>query len=282
MPTTDTAIGWTDDTWNPTHGCFKVSEGCRGCYAARDSQRYNHTPEPWSVNNVDENLRIQDHHLAWPTTLEEPRRIFVNSMSDLFPPKETPEGEPLLTDEYLHEIFDVIEDQDRHVFQALTKHGAETGGIHGEEPRLLEWDREYGRWPDNLWMGVSVEQENRTYRYELLEETGAATKWISFEPLVGEVETLALEGMDWAVVGGESGDDYRPMDHAWARSIKDACRAAGIPFFFKQSAAKQNETAPYLRLERDGFEVQKEYRELPELTPELAAARPELAEQVVA
>jgi len=285
MPSKNTAIGWTDDSWNPSHGCFKVSEGCANCYAARDShEHWGHTPEPWTVDNLEANLKLQSHHMDWPRSQAEPRRIFVNSMSDLFLPEE------VLPDEYLHRIMDVIEEEERHVFQGLTKHGCETTAKHGDVPRLLRWDREYGRWPDNLWMGVSVENENRAYRYEQLKETGAATKWISFEPLVGEVTTLDLEGIDWAAVGGESGPDFRPMDHAWARAIRDACRETGTAFFFKQSAASRNETDRVLaeayespQMARLQGEEAKPYRELPDaLTPELADARPDLAEQVVA
>jgi len=279
MPEDETGIGWCDATWNPVHGCFKVSEGCANCYAATQSQRYNHTPEQWTRQNIDENLKIQDHHLSYPGTLDEPSRVFVNSMSDLFLPEKQ------VSDEYLHEVMDVIDDHPQHVFQALTKHGAETSDAHGDVPRLVRWDREHGRWPDNLWMGVSVENSGREYRADVLAETGAAVKWASFEPLVGPVDAeRCVSQLDWAVVGGESGADRREMDHAWARQIRDACRDYGVPFFFKQSSAHRPETQPYLAEDYPtpneaklyGAEVNR-YREFPDALPdEFAAQRPEV------
>jgi len=279
MPTTDTAIGWTDDTWNPVHGCFKVSPGCANCYAARDSQRWGHTDRPWTVDNAEDNVQLQAHHLDWPRD-KEPRRIFVNSVSDLFLPEE------YISDGYLREIFSVIEECPQHAFQALTKHGTE------HENRLLRWDRQFGFWPDNLWMGVSVENADRTYRIEHLKATAAATKWVSFEPLVGPTGVTAadLEGIDWVVIGGESGSeaDRREMDHAWAREIRDAAEANGIPVFFKQSSAANPERGK--RLAEDGRDVQEAeelgaettaYRELPELPTALREERPDLADQEV-
>lgn len=278
MPTEDTNIGWTDDTWNPVHGCHKITEGCKNCYAAAQSQRFGHTEQPWLVQHADENIKLQDHHLDYPRE-KDPRRIFVNSMSDLFLPRH------LLPDDYLHRIMDVIEAADQHVYQALTKHGTENGRLRG-------WDREYGRWPDNLWMGVTVETERRAYRMDMLRETGAATKWVSFEPLVGEVKSLGwLDGIDWVVVGGESGDPdvRREMDHAWARAIRDAARDYDIPYFFKQSSADYPETGRALAEEHASYNEARlqggdltEYRELPDaLTPALAEARPDLVAEVV-
>lgn len=284
MPTENTNIGWTDDTWNPVHGCHKVSEGCANCYAAAQSQRFGHTPEPWTVQNAEENVKFQEHHLEYPLE-KEPRRIFVNSMSDLF--------HELVSDEYIHRIMDVIEEADQHVFQALTKHGCEFDGDHYSRhpdsghptPRLLEWEAEYGRWPDNLWMGVSVEAETRTYRMEQLAHIDAAVKWVSFEPLVDEVTGLGpMAHIDWAVIGGESGPakDRRDMDHAWARRIRDAARANGVPVFFKQSSAESPEQGRALAEEHSGYREAKlnggeltELREFPDaLTDELADARP--------
>jgi len=271
MPTENTNIGWTDDTWNPVHGCHKVSEGCANCYAAAQSQRFGHTPEPWTVQNAEENVKFQEHHLEYPLE-KEPRRIFVNSMSDLF--------HELVPDEYIHRIMDVIEEADQHVFQALTKHGT-------ENDRLRTWDR----WPDNLWMGVSVENEQRAYRMDHLRETDAAVKWVSFEPLVGEVTSLNFEGLDWLVIGGESGPakDRRDMDHAWARAIRDSARYHELPVFFKQSSAESpeqgralaEEHADYREAKLEGGELTV-YREFPDaLTDELEADRPDLAEQVI-
>jgi len=263
MPTKDTNIGWCDDTWNPVHGCHKISEGCRNCYAARQSQQYDHTTEAWTVANADENVQLQGHHLEYPDD-KDPLRIFVNSMSDLFH-----ENVPF---SYVHEIFDVIERNPQHAFQALTKHGTENN-------RMLEWDRETGgRWPDNLWMGVSVETARRSYRIEHLRATAAATKWVSFEPLVDRVGSPDLQGMDWVVIGGESGPNHREMPHAWAREIRDAAREEGLPVFFKQSANRHNERGKALVEENMTRTV---LRELPPLPDELSDTRPDLGEQVV-
>jgi len=284
MPTENTGIGWCDDTWNPVHGCHKVSEGCANCYAATQSQRFKHTEKAWTVQNAEDNVMLQDHHLKWPLN-KDARRVFVNSMSDLF--------HDLVPDEYVHRIMDVIEEADQHVFQALTKHGSEAGHRRST-PRLLEWDQEHGRWPDNLWMGVSVENEQRAYRMDQLAKTGAAVKWVSFEPLVGEVTSLKhVEDahIDWAVIGGESGDSEsrRDMDHAWARRIRNEAKAyQEVPVFFKQSSADYPESGRALAEEHSSFQEAKlmggeltEYREFPDaLTDELEADRPELAEQV--
>lgn len=262
MPTKDTNIGWTDDTWNPVHGCSKISEGCRNCYAARQSQQYEHTTKPWTVEHADENVMHQRHHLEYPDD-KDPMRIFVNSMSDLFH-----ENVPF---DYIHDIFDVIERNPQHAFQALTKHGTENN-------RMLEWDRQYARWPENLWMGVSVETGRRSYRIEHLRATAAATKWVSFEPLVDRVGEPDLQGVDWVVIGGESGPDYREMPHAWAREIRDAARDHDLPVYFKQSAARYNETGRALVEENLTRTV---LRELPPLPDQLADSRPDLLEKVV-
>lgn len=278
MPSDQTAIEWCDSTWNPVHGCYKVSEGCANCYAADLSNRYDHTPEPWTVQHREDNVRLQEHHLEWPDG-RDPERIFVNSMSDLFLP------ERLLPDEYLHEIMDVVERNPQHAFIALTKHGTETDAIHGSTPRLLEWDR----WPENLWMGVSVENQQRAYRIEQLKQTEAAIKWVSFEPLVGPVDP-DLGGIDWAVVGGESGpeDVRRPMNHAWARDLHLAAGDAGTAFFFKQSSGPRQGHEPVLatvgsrpaeardKLADSPLGATVEIRELPPLPEDLAAARPDL------
>lgn len=283
MPNENTAIGWTDDSWNAEHGCFKVSEGCANCYAARGSQRWGHTESSWTLDNASENIQMQAHHLANPID-KSPRRIFVNSVSDLFLPEE------FLSDDYLREIFDVMHQCPQHAFQGLTKHGCETSDHHGETPRLLRWDEEYGEWPDNLWMGVSVENANRAYRIDQLRQTGAATKWVSFEPLVGPVGDVDLEGIDWVVIGGESGpaDRRREMDHAWAREIRDQAKELDLPVFFKQSSAAKPEQGK--RLAEEGATLQEAadlgaettaYRELPELPTALREERPDLADQEV-
>ncbi|MEA5387152.1 DUF5131 family protein [Haloarculaceae archaeon H-GB11] len=280
MPSKGSNIGWTDDTWNPIHGCFKVSDGCQNCYAATQSQRWGHTDRSWTVQNADENVQLQRHHLDWPRG-RNPQRIFVNSMSDLFLPRE------YVPDSLLHDVFDVIEDCDQHAFQALTKHGCE------HDNRLLLWDRETARWPENLWMGVSVESANRLYRIEHLQATAAETKWVSFEPLVGPtgIEPADLAGIDWVVIGGESGpaDDRREMDHAWAREIRDAAKAQDIPVFFKQSSGRHPERGRRIAERGSNLQEAEEldaestaYREFPTLPEALREARPDLVEREVA
>jgi protein gp37 len=280
LPSDDTSIGWTDLTWNPIHGCFKVDPACANCYAAKQSQMWGHTENPWTVDNVQDNLRVQSHHLSFPVS-KGPSRIFVNSMSDLFLPKEV-DGEPLLTDDYLHEIFDVMDEADQHVYQVLTKHGTE----HDE--RLRSWDR----WPENLWMGVSVGTEGSMYRIDHLKDTDASIKWVSFEPLVESTGVTPddLRGIDWVVIGGESGSasTRRGMDHAWAREVRDAAREVGIPVFFKQSSGRHSEEGRELaergsslsEAREKGYETTT-IREFPSLPDQILEAKPELEHSVV-
>jgi len=273
MPSDDTTIEWCDATWNPVHGCSKISEGCVNCYAAKLSQRYGHTECEWTAEHADENVQLQRHHLDYPDSLDEPARVFVNSMSDLFHEQ--------VPDEYIHEVLDVVEGNPQHAFLVLTKHGTENG-------RLPSWSR----WPENLWMGVSVEQGNRTYRIDQLRETDAATKWVSAEPLVGPV-TTSLEGIDWLVVSGESGpDDHRrEMHHGWARALRQQARHDGVPFYFKQSSGPQQGHEPVLaeigaspqeaRATLGEPKATTKHRELPALPGPLRETRPELATREV-
>lgn len=226
-----TAISWTNHTWNPTHGCSKVSAGCKNCYAERISyQQFGITDKPWTAENAEDNVRLQEHKLRDPAGVKEPSRIFVNSMSDLFHEQ--------VPDEYIHKVFDVMEEVDRHSYQILTK----------RPERMAEWER----WPDNVWAGTSVEDQRVAHRIETLRDCGAAILFVSFEPLIGPIDTdLDLSHIDWAIVGGESGQDYRPMDHAWARDLRDMCRRDDVAFFFKQSAAYQTEMGIELE-EEDG------------------------------
>jgi len=278
VPETDTAIEWTDSTWNPVHGCFAVSRACAdgaGCYAWEYSNKMGHTDEDWTVAHAEENVRLQEHHLDFPRELEDPQRVFVNSMSDLFLPED------LLSDEYVHQILDVVEDHPEHAFIALTKHGCETGGRHPDEPRMLTWDREHGRWPDNLWMGVTVETNARHYRIDQLREIGASTTWVSFEPLLEPIGMPDLQGIDWAVVGGQSGDDDDvriDMAHEWVWPIREACERDDVAFYFKQSSGRRQGYAPALRCP-DG--AVRAFRELPELPGPLRDARPDLAAEEV-
>lgn len=209
-----TAIEWTEATWNPVTGCSKVSPGCAHCYAERLAERF-HGTKAWP-NGFDVQLRPE--RMDQPVRWRRPRRIFVNSMSDLFH-----EAVPI---EYIARVFDVISECSRHTFQILTKR-------HG---RLVEVARQLN-WPSNLWMGVSVENQRWTERVDALRQVPAQTRFLSVEPLVGPVD-LDLTDIDWVIVGGESGWHARPMEAAWARSVRDQCQAAEVAFFFKQWGGK--------------------------------------------
>jgi protein gp37 len=200
-------IEWTTATWNPVTGCTKVSPGCAHCYAERMSKRLEAMGQ-WNYRNGFD-LTLQPHMLDVPLRWRKPQFIFVNSMSDLFH-KDVPV-------EFIQQVFDVMRRADWHTFQVLTK----------RSDRLLELDPVID-WPANVWMGVSVESARYTFR------TRAATKFLSLEPLLGPLAGLNLTGMDWVIVGGESGPGARPIEPAWVRGIRAQCRRAKVAFFFKQ------------------------------------------------
>lgn len=234
-----TKISWTDETWNPVHGCSKVSEGCKNCYAERISYRkFSITDHPWTEEHAEANVQLKPYKLDEPRKFSEPTRIFVNSMSDLF--------HRLVPDEFIHDVFDVIEDLPQHRFQILTK----------RPERAVEWSR----WPDNVWMGTSVENARVADRIDTISQCDANVLFISFEPLLAPVGDVDLSEIDWAIVGGESGQNYRPMDHAWAREIRDLCVRDEVAFFFKQSAAYRTEMGTEL-IEEDGSK--RIYNEFP-------------------
>lgn len=208
MANIHTTIEWTDVTWNPTTGCDKVSPGCKNCYAERLVERFPQSfPQGFRFTLHPERLRQ-------PYRWRKPRRVFVNSMSDLFH-----EQMPM---SFLLEIFKVMRETPQHTYQILTK----------RHKRLLELDP-FIDWPPNVWMGVSVENQKYAERIDFLRQTGAKVKFVSCEPLLGPVE-LDLRGIDWVIVGGESGPNHRPIDPAWVRSLRDQCQRANVPFFFKQ------------------------------------------------
>lgn len=228
----DTVISWTKVTWNPTHGCHKISEGCRNCYAATLSLKYGWTKKPWTAQNKDENVLLKPHKLNEPYKLKEPSKIFVNSMSDL--------GHENIPDDYLAQIFKVMNDLAQHTFQVLTK----------RPERFINWP---GPWTPNIQLGVSVEDPRALKRINLLRQTGARTLFLSCEPLIAPLGQFNLDRIDWAIVGGESGSGFRPMPHSWAREIRDQCLAAKTAFFFKQSAAWKTEIGTGLRHEDGSF-----------------------------
>jgi len=206
-------IEWTEATWNPVTGCTKVSPGCKHCYAERMARRLEAAGQ-WNYRNGFR-LTLQPHMLERPLTWKRPLRVFVNSMSDLFH-AEVPE-------EYIQQVFAVMQSASWHQFQVLTKRAE----------RLVELSPAIA-WPENVWMGVSVESADYVHRIDSLRATGAKVKFLSLEPLLSPLPGLDLRGIDWAIVGGESGPGARPMAEEWPRVIRDQCVAAGVPFFFKQ------------------------------------------------
>lgn len=212
MSSTST-IEWTNATWNPVTGCTKISPGCANCYAETFAERFRGVPGHPYEQGFD--LKLWPNRLELPLTWRKPKRIFVNSMSDLFH-KDVPE-------DYILSVFDVMSRADWHTFQVLTK----------RSERLLELDAKL-IWAENIWMGVSVENDDYQKRADHLRQTNAITKFLSVEPLLGPITDLNLERLDWVIVGGESGRRPRPLDPQWVRSIRDQCTAAGVAFFFKQ------------------------------------------------
>jgi len=209
----NTKIEWTESTWNPCTGCSKISAGCRNCYAERMALRLQAAGSPNYINGF--RVTLHEHTLKQPLRWRQPRTIFVNSMSDLFH-KDVPI-------EFIFKVFDVMHQASHHRFQILTKRSSRLAQI---SPAL--------HWTGNVWMGVTVENADYLSRIDDLKKIDASVKFISCEPLLGPIPHLVLEGIDWVIVGGESGPGARPMNPKWAIDIRDQCIAAGVPFFFKQ------------------------------------------------
>jgi protein gp37 len=212
------AIEWTGATWNALTGCTKVSPGCKNCYAERMSRRLQAMGQPNYANGFA--LTTHEHMLDVPLRWKKPTRIFVNSMSDLFQ-----EGVPV---SFVQKVFDVMVRCPQHEFQILTKRSERLVCL---SDRLA--------WRPNIWMGVSIENEKYTFRIDHLRATQAHIKFLSLEPLLGPLSRLDLTGIDWVIVGGESGPRARPIDPEWVREIRDQCLAAKVPFFFKQWGGKR-------------------------------------------
>ena len=210
-------IEWTDATWNPVTGCTKISPGCDNCYAARFSERFRGTPGHPFESGFD--LTLRPARLEQPLLWRRPRRIFVNSMSDLFH-KSVPAP-------FIEHVFDTMERAHWHQFQLLTKRSSLMRDFlkcrYAARPA-----------PPHIWIGVSVEDQARVSRIKHLQQAPAAVRFLSIEPLIAPIGQLDLTGIHWVIVGGESGPRARPMDAEWVRDIRDQCIAAGVPFFFKQ------------------------------------------------
>ncbi|HET9716861.1 MAG TPA: phage Gp37/Gp68 family protein [Pseudolabrys sp.] len=215
---TSTEIEWTDATWNPVTGCTKITRGCDFCYAERFSERFRGVSNHPFENGFD--LVLRPDRLTQPLQWRKSKRIFVNSMSDLFH-KEIPWS-------FIDRVFETMEAANWHTFQILTKRSS----------LMTRYLRErYGpsrSAPPHIWMGVSVEDKKNTVRLKHLQMAKASIKFVSFEPLIGAVGTIDLTGIDWAIVGGESGPRARPMAEEWAIEILEQCRASHTAFFFKQ------------------------------------------------
>src|SRR2546422_2943394 len=215
------SIEWTDATWNPVTGCSKVSAGCRFCYAERLAIRLQAMRQPRYADGFSVTL----HHdlLDAPRRWRSPRLVFVNSMSDLFH-EEVPIP-------FVRQVFQTMAECPQHVFQILTKRSKRLK----ESAALLPW-------PENVWMGVSVEDSRVLSRVKDLLEVPAAVRFLSCEPLIGPLDELPLDGIDWVIVGGESGPGARPMRREWAMSVLRQCRTRGVPFFFKQWGGARKKT----------------------------------------
>ncbi|MBC7842969.1 MAG: phage Gp37/Gp68 family protein [Gemmatimonadaceae bacterium] len=226
-----TGIEWTDATWNPMTGCTQISAGCDHCYAltvAHTKTRATYLAQP-PVVLTDRNREDPFAPRFWPERLDQPlrwrtpKRIFVNSMSDVF------HGH--FSYAQIAQVFATMVRAPQHQFQLLTK----------RPDRAVRYRRQLP-WPPNLWLGVSVESMTVAYRVDRLLETHAAVKFISAEPLLGPLDDLPLAGIDWVIGGGESGPHARPCDLAWAQGLRDACAGAGVPFFWKQWGGRSSKS----------------------------------------
>ena len=202
-------IEWTESTWNPTTGCTEVSPGCDHCYAKRMTQRF-----PQTYPNGFE-LTLREHALELPLRWRSPRRIFVNSMSDLFHVD--------VPDAFIARVFDVMVRAPQHTYQILTKRAERLARL---APRLP--------WPDHIWMGVSVESPAFHWRVDYLRRLPAAVRFVSAEPLLASLNGINLEGIHWLIAGGESQPGCRPAELAWFRELRDTCASSGAAFFLKQ------------------------------------------------
>ena len=215
-------IEWTESTWNPLTGCNKISPGCKHCYAERMAKRLQAMGQANYVNGFK--LSMHEHALEKPLEWKTPQVIFVNSMSDLFH-KDVPL-------EFIQSVFDVMKRAHWHQFQVLTK----------RSERLLELSP-YLEWTDNIWMGVSVENADYTFRIDHLRKTDAKIKFLSVEPLLGPISKMNLKGINWVIAGGESGPGARPLEREWVVGVRDQCLKAKVPFFFKQWGGVQKKKA---------------------------------------
>ncbi|MBD3783477.1 MAG: phage Gp37/Gp68 family protein [Micrococcales bacterium] len=224
------SIEWTEATWNPVTGCDRISEGCDNCYALTLAKRLKAMGAPKYQTDGDPRTSgpgfgVSVHHSALdqPTKWRSPRVVFVNSMSDLFHAR--------VPVSFIRDVFDVMRDTPQHTYQVLTKRAIRARRLADQ----LDW-------PDNMWLGVSVETSQYFGRIDELRQVPAAVRFLSCEPLLGPLDGIDLTGIGWVIAGGESGPNYRPMHLDWAVSIRDACVSAKVPFFFKQWGGRTPKT----------------------------------------
>ena len=230
----ESAIEWTDTTWNPVTGCTKITRGCDNCYAERIAERFRGTRGHPFENGFD--LTPRPERISQPLSWKKPRMIFVNSMSDLFH-KDIPT-------EFIDSVFDTMEQADRHIFQVLTK----------RSPLMRDYlQQRYGPdlTPRHIWCGVSVEDGKAAARIRHLQDAPVSIRFLSIEPLLGPIGDVGLKGISWVIVGGESGPNARPMRPEWAREVRNVCERENVPFFFKQWGGRTPKTGGR---ELDGIE----------------------------
>jgi protein gp37 len=243
-----TQIEWTDVTWNPVTGCTKITAGCDNCYAERFSERFRGVPNHPFENGFD--LTLRPLRLNQPLSWKSPRRVFVNSMSDLFQ-----KGVPGL---FVDKVFDTMEKANWHTFQVLTKRSSPLS-------RYLNQRYSSGLAPSHIWFGVSVEDAKNAVRIKHLKASRASVKFVSFEPLIGPIGRIDLSGIHWAIVGGESGPRARAMEEEWALELRDQCRIHNVAFFFKQWGG--------IRPKSGGRKLKgREWNQYPKIQPTLTIA----------
>ncbi|MEW9555957.1 DUF5131 family protein [Nonomuraea sp. NPDC050783] len=238
-------IEWTEATWNPTTGCDRISPGCDNCYALTLARRLKAMGNPKYQRDGDPRtsgegfaLTLHPEVLLTPYRWARPRTIFVNSMSDLFHAR--------VPDDFIRQVFEIMVDTPRHTYQILTKRPRRLARLAGRLP-----------WSSNIWIGVSIETQAQAWRLDDLRKVPSAVRFVSAEPLLGDLVSIDLAGIDWLIAGGESGPNHRPMDPEWIRSLRDRCLEAEVPFFFKQWGGR---TPKHGGRELDG----KIYSDLPE------------------
>lgn len=246
MPDTS-RIRWTGSTWNPMSGCSKLSDGCKNCYAYTIAEKFRGTPAyPHGFDTVFKPAKLRDVD-RW----KDGRRVFVNSMSDLFHDD--------FLDVELDQVFDTMARVDRHTYQVLTKRPTRMRDyIRGWLER-----RDLDAVPAHIWLGVTIESDRFTWRANRLREIPVAVRFISAEPLLSAVPSLNLDGIAWLIIGGESGHGFRPMDMQWARELVALARSADTAVFFKQDSGHRTELRPYLVEEDGSHTVIEEYPDDP-------------------